>query len=67
MSRNLQKVENLLPVAPQTGRLGQLAQLQKEVRELRNENFGLRPLKTEMARLRAGLADWFYGASEANL
>lgn len=65
--RNLQKVENLLPEAPQAEKLIQLGKLRTKVHELQNENHNLRPLKSELARLRARLADGFYAASEANL
>lgn len=61
--RNLQKDKTHLALL---GKINarQNGQLRHEVFVLQNENENLRPLKTEMARLRAGLADWFYGASE---
>lgn len=65
MRRNLQKIENLLPAAPQKASMQQLGQLRHEVVGLRNENYNLRPLKDETARLRASLADYFFSHSEA--
>lgn len=61
---NLQKVENLLPPEPPKTRQGQVGQIQREIAALRFENANLRPLKSELARLRASLADGFYAASE---
>ena len=62
--KNLRPVVDLLPETERKGTLGMLAEWRREALNLRIENENLRPLKTDLARLRSSLADLFFNASE---
>lgn len=60
---NLQPVVDLLPES-QPGKGSMLAEWRREAIALREENQNLRPLKTQLARLRSSLADFVFVNSE---
>lgn len=62
--RRMLAAEALNPDTPRDKILQHCGQLRHEVVGLRAENERLRPLKSELARLRAGLADVFYQQAE---